>query len=436
MHSVWLETAALPKFEQLERNRKTDVLIIGGGMAGVLCAYLLKQKGADVCLVEANEICSGITKNTTAKITSQHGLIYYKMLRKLGEEKTRMYLDANQNALQVYRKLSEKIDCDFTEADAYVYSICNRQICEREADALGRLGIKAEFLEKTELPFTVAGAVRFPKQAQFHPLKLIAEIAKDLPIYEHTKIKELWENIAITDHGYITADKMIVTTHFPFLNTHGSYFLKMYQHRSYVIAYENAQEMKGMYVDEAQKGMSFRSYKDLILIGGGDHRTGKKGGNWEELEKFAKKYYPNAKEQYRWATQDCMTLDGIPYIGHYSAKTPNLYVATGFNKWGMTSSMAAAQILTDMVLGNKNPYAEVFDPSRSMLHPQLAMNMVESAINLLTPAKKRCPHLGCALKWNEQEHSWDCPCHGSRFSEEGKLIDNPATGDIRRKEYL
>lgn len=434
MHSVWVETAALPKFEQLEREKKTDVLVIGGGMAGVLCAYLLKQKGVDVCVVEANEVCSGITKNTTAKITSQHGLMYYKMLRKLGEEKTRMYLEANQNALQKYRTLSERIDCDFTEADAYVYSICNRQICEREVDALGRLDIKAEFLGQTELPFQVAGAVRFPNQAQFHPLKLIGELVKDLPIYEHTKVKELWQNMAITDHGYLTADKIIVTTHFPFLNTHGSYFLKMYQHRSYVIAYEHAQNFKGMYVDEAQKGMSFRSYQDLLLLGGGGHRTGKKGGNWAELETFAKKYYPKAKERFRWATQDCMTLDGIPYIGQYSAKTPNLYVATGFHKWGMTSSMVAAQILTDMVLGKKNVYATVFDPSRSILRPQLAINMAESVVNLLTPAKKRCPHLGCALKWNKEEHSWDCPCHGSRFSENGNLIDNPATGDLKREE--
>uniref|UniRef100_UPI0040570FC4 FAD-dependent oxidoreductase n=1 Tax=Agathobacter sp. TaxID=2021311 RepID=UPI0040570FC4 len=430
MHSVWLETAALPKFEQLKKDRKADVLIIGGGMAGLLCAYQLKQKGVDVCLVEANEICSGITKNTTAKITSQHGLLYYKMLRKLGEERTRMYLEANRQALEEYRKLSKSIDCDFSEADSYVYSVCNRQICEREADALGRLGVKAEFVEQTELPFAVAGAVRFPKQAQFHPLKLLAELTKDLTIYEHTKVRDLLEHIAITDYGCISADKIIVTTHFPFLNTHGSYFLKMYQHRSYVIAYENADKVKGMYVDEAQKGMSFRTYKDLLLIGGGDHRTGKKGGKWAELEAFAKKHYPDAKECYRWATQDCMTLDKIPYIGNYSAKTPNLYVATGFNKWGMTSSMAAAQILTDMVLGKEHPHAKVFNPSRSMLRPQLALNMAESMIHLLTPTKKRCPHMGCVLKWNKEEHSWDCPCHGSRFTKEGNLIDNPAAGDI------
>ena len=206
----------------------------------------------------------------------------------------------------------------------------------------------------------------------------------------------------------------------------------MYQHRSYVLALKNIPKINGMYVDEAKKGMSFRNYNNLLLLGGGDHRTGKKGGNWDELIEFAKKYYPNSSEQYRWATQDCMTLDEIPYIGQYSKNTPNLFVATGFNKWGMTSSMVAAMILHDMVLERESPYAPLFNPSRTILHPQLALNLAESAVNLLTPTTKRCPHLGCALKWNASEHSWDCPCHGSRFTEAGELIDNPATDDMKK----
>ena len=185
-----------------------------------------------------------------------------------------------------------------------------------------------------------------------------------------------------------------------------------------------------MYVDEAQTGMSFRNYQNLLLIGGGDHRTGKKGGNWQELTAFASRHYPRAREVYRWAAQDCMTLDAVPYIGQYSKNTPNLYVATGFNKWGMTSAMVSAMILTDCILDRQTPYAEVFSPSRSILHPQLAANAFEATVNLLTISKKRCPHLGCALKWNEQERSWDCPCHGSRFTEDGVLLDNPATGNL------
>jgi glycine/D-amino acid oxidase-like deaminating enzyme len=212
-------------------------------------------------------------------------------------------------------------------------------------------------------------------------------------------------------------------------NKHGAYFLKMYQSRSYELALENAGSVDGMYVD-GNGGLSFRQYGDLLLLGGGGHRTGKPGGGWAALEDFVKRYYPGAKERFRWATQDCMTLDGLPYIGRYSKRTPNLYVATGFNKWGMTSSMVAAELLGDLVQGRGNLYASVFDPSRTVLHPQLAVNMLEAAKSLMTFTKPRCPHMGCALKWNKQERSWDCPCHGSRFTEDGKLLNNPATDDL------
>jgi len=400
-------------------------------MAGILCASMLKQAGVDYVLAEADTICSGITKNTTAKVTSEHGLIYDKLIREFGVERARMYLEANEAALEKYRELCREIDCNFETKDAFVYSLSNEFKIEKELEALGKIGFPAEFADRLPLPFPVAGAVKFKNQAQFHPLKFVSVAAQGLKIYEHTAVRELTKHMALTDYGTITADKIIVATHFPFINKHGSYFLKMYQHRSYVLALEGAPDVDGMYVDEAEKGMSFRNYENLLLIGGGDHRTGKKGGGWRELTDFAGRKYPGAHEAYRWATQDCMTLDGVPYIGQYSKNTPDFYVATGFNKWGMTSSMVSAMLLTDLVTGKENPYASVFSPSRTILRPQLAVNAFEAVTNLLTISKKRCPHLGCALKWNSQEHSWDCPCHGSRFTETGKLIDNPATGDLK-----
>ena len=236
---------------------------------------------------------------------------------------------------------------------------------------------------------------------------------------------------AVTDRGQIRADKVIVTTHFPMLNKHGSYFLKLYQHRSYVIALENAQNVSGMYVDDSKTGFSFRNYNNLLLLGGGGHRTGKSGGNWNELRRFAGEAYPDAVERYCWAAQDCMSLDHIPYIGNYSRNTPDLYVASGFHKWGMTGAMLAAMMLSDRICGRHNDFAEAFDPSRSILRTQLFVNGLESVRNLATPSKKRCPHLGCALKWNPDEHSWDCACHGSRFDESGKVLDNSANGDLK-----
>ena len=238
---------------------------------------------------------------------------------------------------------------------------------------------------------------------------------------------------AVTDYGKIHADKIIAATHFPFINKHGSYFLKLYQHRSYMLALENAQNVDGMYVDEYRMGLSFRNYGSLLLLGGGAHRTGKDGGNWSELREFAERNYPDAEEKYFWAAQDCMSLDDLPYIGNYSKNTPNLYAISGFNKWGMTGAMLAAMTLSDMVCGVKNEYAKLFSPSRCIIKPQLFVNGFEAAKNLLTFTEKRCPHMGCALKWNSAEHSWDCACHGSRFSENGKVLDNPANGDLKNK---
>jgi len=430
MESLWEQTSGHTGFCHLEQDAKTDVLIIGGGIAGVLCAYLLHQAGVLYLLLEAETIGGGITKNTTAKITSQHGLIYDKLIRKFGAGQAKQYLDANEAALQKYRELCRGMDCDFEEKTAYVYSLNDRRKIERELDALEKLGVPGEFTDRLPLPFPVAGAVRYPNQAQFHPLKWIAAISKSLHICEHTPVRELIGTTAVTDSGKVAAKAVIVATHFPFLNKHGSYFLKLYQHRSYVIALENAPDVDGMYVDEAQEGMSFRNARDLLLVGGGGHRTGKRGGAWRELREFARRYYPGATEKYQWATQDCMSLDGVPYIGPYSSSTSNLYVATGFNKWGMTSSMVSAMLLSDLVQGKTNPFAEVFSPSRTVLRPQLVVNGFEAAVGLLAPTTKRCPHMGCALKWNSQEHTWDCPCHGSRFTKKGKCIDNPATGDL------
>ncbi|MBE6813485.1 MAG: FAD-dependent oxidoreductase [Ruminococcaceae bacterium] len=436
MKSVWVDNAPYVKFEALDGNKNTDVLIVGGGIAGILCACKLKNAGVDCVLTEAAEICSGVTKNTTAKITLQHGLICNNLIKHFDEDEARLYLKAQIRAGEEYARMCRNIDCDYEKKDSYVYSLHDRKKIEKEVAAFNKLGVKAEFSDAPELPFAVAGAVRVKDQAQFHPLKFIFAIAKDLPIFEHTKVVELQPGKAVTTHGEIRYKKLIIATHFPILNKHGGYFLKLYQHRSYVLALQSARNVDGMYVDEADTGLSFRHYGDILLLGGGGHRTGKQGGCWQELEAFAKKHYENYQIAGKWATQDCMTLDGVPYIGQYAKATPDVYVATGFNKWGITNSMVAADILSDLIQGKPNPWAEVFSPSRSVLHPQLAVNVFDSTVGLLTPTVPRCPHLGCALKYNRAEHSWDCPCHGSRFAENGELIDNPATDDLQLKKRV
>lgn len=431
MKSLWHDSIEMPEIKKLKSDIETDILIIGGGIAGILTAYFLHQAGADYVLVEKSRICGGTTRNTTAKITFQHGLIYDKLLKSFGTENAQKYLLANKLAFDEYSNLSKNIDCDYEIKDNYVYSVNNREKLESEIKALDKIGYKAEFCEKTPLPFKTAGAVRFSKQAQFHPLKFLSSVASELNIHEDTFVREMIGTTAVTDNAKIQAKKVIVTTHFPFINKHGLFPMKLYQHRSYVIALENAQNVEGMFVDESETGLSFRNQGKYLLLGGGGHKTGKDGGNWTELREFTSQHYPRSSEKYFWAAQDCMSLDGMPYIGRYSKSTPDLYVASGFNKWGMTGAMLSAMMLSDAVTGKSNEFSQLFDPSRSMLKPQLMINGFESIKNLLTVSPKRCPHLGCALKWNKAEHTWDCPCHGSRFSQSGKVLDNPANNNMK-----
>lgn len=431
METLWKKRTPLQPFPQLSGDMDTDVLVIGGGMAGLLTAWHLQRRGIDTVLVEKDRLCSGTTAGTTAKITAQHGLCYHKILRAYGGEYAKMYYKANAEAVKALKKLCAQAGAQLEEKENNVYSADLRKL-EREWLALQTLGIPAKTVQQLPLPIDRIEAIAFENQGQFDPLQLARFLAKDLKIYEKTRVTELIGTTAVTDHGKLRAKKIVVATHFPFLNKHGSYFLKLYQHRSYMLALRNAPRLDAMYVDDDQKGYTFSSFGEYLLLGGGAHRTGKQGGSYTQLRDAKERFYPKAEEIFHWAAQDTMSLDGIPYIGNYSARTPDLYVAAGFNKWGMTGSMVSAQLLSAMIAGKNPDCAPVFSPSRSILKPQLLVNGFETATNLLWPTTRRCPHLGCALKYNKQEHSWDCACHGSRFDEDGKLLNNPANHDMKR----
>ncbi len=426
MKSLWKETAGLPRFSALEKSINADVLIIGGGFAGLLTAFLLKEQGAEVVLVTQGRICDGVTANTTAKITAQHGLVYNKIIDKYGADCARLYYLANKKAIDEFEKLSGQVECDFERTDSFVFALQDLATLQKEQSALSQIGVKSEMVKSIPLPFKTAGAIKITNQAQFHPLKF-ARIFEGLPVYENTKINKISAGKCYFDKGVIRAQKIVVATHFPIYNLRGLYSLKMYQERSYVVALEGAKKINGMYLEEGDN-LSVRGYGDLVLLGGKSHRTGT-GGGYDSLLALSKKLYPGSTPKYMWATQDCITLDDIPYIGEYYSGAENLYVATGFNKWGMTSSMVSAMILRDLLQGAHNEFAKVFSPSRSVFHPQLAENIFSSVKGILTPTVPRCTHLGCALKWNKAEHTWDCPCHGSRFTEDGRVICNPANKD-------
>ncbi len=436
MGSIWEKTSPRLNCPTLDGDKHTDILIIGGGVAGVLCAWFLEQAGADYILVEAKTVGSGVTGKSTAKITAQHGLLYQKLLKSWGRERARLYLEANLRAVDLYRALCGKLGCAFQPERAYVFSRSGKDDLLREVEAMDELGLKAVTARKLPLPFPVAGAVVMEGQGQLHPLEFLRAAAKDLRIYEHTKVQGLSPGTALTDHGVIHANKTVIATHFPILNKHGLYPLKMYQSRSYVLALKNAKArlLDGMYVeDKTTGGLSFRRWGDLLLLGGGGHRTGHKGGGWTQLRALARRWYPDAQEVAHWAAQDCVTLDGGAYVGQYSPRTPDLFVTTGFNKWGWTTAMAGGEILCDMLQGKANLYAPAFAPDRAMPLAAALGNAAEAALDLLRPTAPRCPHMGCALRYNPQERSWDCPCHGSRFDENGGLMDNPATDDMKRR---
>ena len=441
MHSLWWETCKIQERQTLEKDLETQVLVIGGGMAGILTAYQLQKSGKKVLVLEANRIGSGQTGNTTAKITSQHGLCYHGFLKKIGAEKARLYARANQAAIQEYENIikTEQISCDFEKQSSFVYGK-SRADLEAEAQAAAFLGLPASLVrENLTLPFPVWGAVKFQNQAQFHPLKFLHALSEHLVIYEHSPVYKVEENTAYTKYGTVKAEQIIFTCHIPFLNFPGAYFARIHQERSYVLALEHGMKTNGMYIGSGEHGFSFRNYGPYLLLGGMGHRTGEDASlpKYQQLRNLAAKWFPKSKELCCWSAQDGITSDGIPYIGPYAKGKQNWYVAAGFQKWGMSTSMVAAMLLRDFILERENPWEAVFSPKRfstanlSFLCKEGGHSVKGLTRQLLADFQKTgkppvCPHLGCQLTWNPEEESWDCPCHGSRFDKHGNLLNGPA----------
>lgn len=476
MESIWSQSVFLPKRPSLSEDISTDVAIIGAGMAGVLIGWFLKEQGIDSVILEASKIGSGQTENTTAKITAQHGDVYHTLIEKFGKEKAFEYAKANSEAVDNYYNIIKKLDikCHFQYQPSYIYSTSDRDGIEKEIEACIELGLPAEFTLKTSLPFSLDGAAVLPNQAQFNPLEFLNAVAKNLNIFENTAVIKAFDDRLETDKGTVKAKKIVFATHYPFPNSPGFYFMRMHQERSYVIALENTTKLDGMYYGIDADGLSFRSYENAILLGGGSHRTGenRKGGRYDKLFRAALNFWPNCKEVARWSAQDCMTLDGVPYIGCFSSSKPNWYVATGFQKWGITHPMVAAKRICGLIINEENEEDSIFSPlrftpsasaktfldegvhalkdlSRQILAPPRAkieklpkghggiveyqgekVGVYKSESGDVYAVSTRCPHLGCQLEWNPDEKSWDCPCHGSRFDYKGKLIDNPAQKNL------
>ncbi|MCI9359465.1 MAG: FAD-dependent oxidoreductase [Hungatella sp.] len=443
MKTIWTQSTSIPSRNRLPGSLSTDVAVIGAGLAGVLTAYYLSQAGKQVVVLEADRIGSGQTEGTTAKITSQHGLIYQKIQTYMGNGSARLYASANQKAILEYQRLinARSIFCDFEKCSACLYSLKSPHSLQKESRAAMESGIHSQFSTDTELPFPVKGAVYFSNQAQFHPLKFLDSISSLLTIYEKTPVLSVKQKkkhqVLSTPYGNVSARDVVFACHYPFPLIPGYFFLKMYQQRSYVLALSHAARLQNMYLGIDKEGLSFRFTGNALLLGGFGHRTGKPSPHpYKSLAYTAGRLYPGSEIIGRWSAQDCITLDHLPYIGRFSSKTPHWYVATGFQKWGMTSSMVAAHLLTNSICGHSSVYDPLFTPSRFRLRASAAefiVHSTESGKGLLSGIgnkDRRCPHMGCKLTWNPEEHTWECPCHGSRFDSQGILKDGPGQKNL------
>lgn len=494
MDSLWINsTYNIDNFETLNEDLDTDICIIGAGIFGITCAYYLSKLGFKVVVLEKDTIGKKTTGNTTGKITSLHGLFYDYLISSYGEKFAKDYLYANEEAIKNIKDIIDKenIKCDFEYQNNYVYTTSNDEVraIKKEVQAVNSLDFNCEYVTKCGLPFDISGAICFKNQAQFNPLKYLFGLCDCIEacgnkIYTNStafdvKVDGDYYLTYVSD--YVVKSKyVIMASHYPFINFPGLYFTKMYQSTSYVIAIDPKKSLfNGMYINFTNPIFSYRTAKymgkNLLLIAGADHKTGQSGSFMDTygiLENEARKFYPNCDILFSWNTRDCISLDKIPYVGSYSTSMPNMFIATGFKKWGMTLSNVAANIIVDKICKKPNRYDYVFYSNR--LKPVKNIDefknvLVQSTNSLVInkikhvntnfddiknnsggiieingqkvgiykdddgkvfAVKPICTHLGCLLSWNDVDKTWDCPCHGSRFDFRGKNLYEPAFKDL------
>lgn len=494
LKSYWIDSTQETNYPSLNKDMSADVAIVGGGIVGITAAYLLKKQGLRVILIESGRIVQGATGFTTAKITSQHHLIYNKIINSMSVDCARQYAQANESSIDFIEDMTKElnINCDFETLPSYMYTNDDKYLMtlQKEAEAASRLGIAAEYVDNMPIDIPMKSAVVFHNQAQFNPRKYLLPIAKRIEgdssyIFENTEVIEVHEgkNISlITNRGYkVTAPKVIIASHFPCYDGKGMYLTRLRPQRSYVVAVSiEGSFPKATFINTENPGRSLRGCSDngeqLVLIGGEGHKTAH-GSDFSEhynnLIQFGRSVFKINDIKYKWSTQDYVTIDDVPYIGNLTSSEKNIYVATGFREWGMTNGTAAARILADEILDRDNPWKEVFNPSRHFNGPayknlfsenfDVAKELVKSKIK--APEKKidvepgegkiveingrkygayrddegelhivdsTCTHVGCELTWNDAEKSWDCACHGSRFTYDGDILEGPATHKLHR----
>lgn len=498
--SLWRGTTELPSFPKLSEDISTDVAVVGGGITGITTAYLLSTAGYKVTIIEAGEILSGTTGFTSAKISAQHGLIYHHLIKHFGEEKAKLYYQANTEALNWILNTAEELElsCGIKREPAFLYADTEdhktlKQL-EDEFNAYKKLGMPGEWLDNISIPLMASGAIQLPGQARFHPLQYLKGLLKVIlekggVIYEHTMMADKVEkNGTLTlftekNEYRINCRYAVSASHFPFYDGGALYFSRLHAERSYCLVIQPETDFEGgMYLSASEPTRSLRSVewegRNLVIVGGENHKTGQgicTISHYENLELFAGNLLGIKSIPFRWSAQDLVTLDRVPYIGKISDKE-EIYIATGFGKWGMTSGTLAAQIISDQIERRDNPYTELYDPSRLKVgasiksfivqNANVARELVAGKVEIvhkkthdlqsdegavvihdgkrvgaykdpegkLHLVDRTCTHMGCECEWNEGERSWDCPCHGSRFSYDGEVIEGPASLPLTKLE--
>ena len=493
--SYWIESAPGPEFSPAPANVRADVAVIGGGIAGLTAAALLRAAGRTVVVIEARRIAGDVTGHTTAKLTSLHHLVYRHLIDAFGTGRAQQYAEANQAAIETVEALSRQhgIECDFTRKPAYTYAQSHkgRDRVMDEVDACLRLGLPAHFVEEVPLPLHSDGAIRMDNQAQFHPRKYLLGLARTIPgegsaIYERTRALDITEGSPVsvkTTSGTVHADDVIIATHWPFWDKPNMLFTRMYPSASYVLGVTLEEPLAdGMFLSAESPTRSLRSQPDgegeLVLVSGEGHKVGQGGDtrrHYRALQRFIEALYPLREVRYHWMTQDNVTVDNVPYIGRMGGETSHVYVATGFKKWGMTHGTVAGQLLSEMILGKPPRWADVFDPGRKAIqasaagflsqqanvatelvsglvrsegHDPESLRPGEGAVltvhgtkvaayrdeaGILHTHDPACRHMGCTVAWNPAEQTWDCPCHGSRYAADGEVIHGPAVESLKKR---
>jgi glycine/D-amino acid oxidase-like deaminating enzyme/nitrite reductase/ring-hydroxylating ferredoxin subunit len=496
--SFWVATTPSTDYPAFAGELDVEVAVIGAGITGILTAFLLKREGKTVALLDSKRILRGATGYTTAKLTAGHGVLYAELIARFGEHGARTYAESNQAAVERVAALAGElgIDCDLERKPNYVYAERDEEVeqLRREVEAMRRLGLPASFEAETPLPFPVRGAIRLEDQAQFHPRKFLLPLAERIAgegshVFETTTalgVREREPCEVRTRRGVVRARDLVVATQLPFLDR-GLFFAKAHPHRSYAVAapLDGTEPPDGMFINAGTPTRSVRTIRDgersLIQVGGQGHVPGEEDDTTERyrvLEQFLREHWPDAGDvEYRWSTQDYMSVDRVPFVGRLRRGSKHVQVATGFSEWGMTNGTVAALLLVDSILGRENPWAGLYNSKR--IKPRAAATRFvkgnasaalhfvrdraagarstnpedlkpgegalvrlglrkracyrddEGVLHVLSPA---CRHLGCHVAWNPAERTWDCPCHGSRYTGEGMVIQGPATSDLQRKE--